>query len=92
MAGLLAAALLAAFAPDLLAPWVLLREATPGYTAELHRWHGADSGAFVGLLVCGSLLALIPRPRGWSGSVFTVATITSALLPLVIHIFVPLTT
>jgi plastocyanin len=63
VAGLLAAALLAAFAPDLLAPWALLREATPGYTPELHRWHGADSGAFVGLLVCGSLLALIPRPR-----------------------------
>ena len=63
VAGLLAAALLAAFAPDLLAPWALLREATPGYTPELHRWHGADSGAFVGLLVCGSLLALLPRPR-----------------------------
>jgi hypothetical protein len=65
VAGLAALALLTGPGLDLVAPWAIVREAIPGFTPELHRWHGADLAAFAGLLVGGSLLALLPRPRRW---------------------------
>ena len=55
--------LLKAVGPLLLAPWTLVGPAIPDYTPELHRWHHADISALIGLLICGSLLAALPRPR-----------------------------
>jgi len=49
--------------PDLLAPWFSQGPATPGHTPELHRWHAAQWGALKGILVGGSLLALLWRPQ-----------------------------
>jgi hypothetical protein len=47
----------------LASPWATLPHATDGLTPELHRWHGTDLTALVTLLMCGSLLALLWRPR-----------------------------
>ena len=63
VSALIALFLLKAVAPLLLAPWTVAGPATPHYTPELHRWHHADISALVGLLICGSLLAALPRPR-----------------------------
>ncbi len=50
--------------PDLLAPWFNSQgPATPGDTPELHRWHAAQWGALKAVLIGGSLLALLWRPR-----------------------------
>ncbi len=48
---------------ELASPWLPVRPATADYTPELHRWHSTVLSAFVSLLVGGSLLALLARPR-----------------------------
>ncbi|HEY8598406.1 MAG TPA: hypothetical protein VIL85_08240, partial [Thermomicrobiales bacterium] len=63
VATLLVLFLLAVVTPYLLAPWAFITPAPPDYTPELHRWHHADIAALIGLLIGGSLLALLPRPR-----------------------------
>jgi len=50
-------------ARGLLEPWVLLGSPAPGYTPELHRWHGAMWGTLTSLLFSGSLLTVLWRPR-----------------------------
>lgn len=47
----------------LLAPWTLFGPTPGDYIAELHRWHHADAGALLGILIAGCLVALIPDPR-----------------------------
>ena len=55
---------LSGMATNLLAPWALIGPfPASDYTPELHRWHSVDIAALFALLVCGSLLALLPRPR-----------------------------
>jgi plastocyanin len=50
-------------ARGLLEPWVLMGSPAPGFTPELHRWHGAMWGTLTGLLFSGSLLTVLWRPR-----------------------------
>jgi uncharacterized membrane protein YidH (DUF202 family) len=48
--------------PGLLAPWVFVGD-WPGHQfPEIHRWHDAQWGAMLGLLIGGSLLLLGRRP------------------------------
>jgi hypothetical protein len=54
---------LPAMLENMLSPWRLATPNVPNYTPELHRWHGTDVAALLIVLVCGSALALIPRPR-----------------------------
>jgi hypothetical protein len=44
-------------------PWLGAPPATADYIPELHRWHDAFISSFLLILVAGSLLAAIPRPR-----------------------------
>jgi hypothetical protein len=52
-----------------LAPWVLRENNIAGYTAVLHRWHGAQFGVAWGLLIGGALVALQFRPASRPGLV-----------------------
>jgi hypothetical protein len=53
---------------DLPSPWLSRvvdygALSTPDYTYPLHLWHGAQWGTWMGILICGSLLLLLRRPR-----------------------------
>ena len=64
VAGLCAGLLLASYGVGLLAPWFDLSDYRGmGYQAAIHRWHDAQSGGLVGVLLAGSLLGLLWRPR-----------------------------
>jgi hypothetical protein len=70
VAGIAAVPELMFAAIDLPAPWLSRLGvmdysvfAAPGYTYELHLWHGSQWGAWMGIIVCGSLLMLLRRPR-----------------------------
>lgn len=69
LGGLVAALVLLAMGglTTLLEPWgVRLYPAREGYTPEIHLWHQAGWAAQTGILMGGSLVALLVRPRASS--------------------------
>lgn len=69
-----------------IAPWFLLRAGNaPGFTAEIHRWHGAQFGALWGIVLGGALVALQFKPASKAGLVqFLVAAEALFVLAAVI--------
>ena len=63
LTGLLAVLVVVTALPSVLDPWLHTEAVEPGFTPELHRWHAAQWGALKGILVSGSLLVLLWRPR-----------------------------
>lgn len=68
VAGIAAVPELMFAAIDLPSPWLSRVVdygvfSTPDYTYPLHLWHGAQWGTWMGILICGSLLLLLRRPR-----------------------------
>lgn len=51
------------------APWVLPGNSAAGFTAAIHRWHGAQFGDIWGLLTGGVLVALLFKPASKPGLV-----------------------
>jgi hypothetical protein len=62
-AGIVVVVLLAISAQSALWPWVQPSGATPDFHPVIHRWHGAQLAALSGILLGGSLLALLWHPR-----------------------------
>lgn len=90
VAGALAVALFALGGVSLLAPWVdLTGYRGPEYHASIHRWHDAQRGALVGVLLAGSLLWLSWRPR--AHQLLRFLGLAAALLGLIGALFDPRT-
>jgi hypothetical protein len=64
LAGLIAVGLFLVDGVGVLAPWLdPTSSGTPVYTNGIQRWYDARSGAYTGILITGSLLALLWRPH-----------------------------